>query len=41
MSANILEEVDLLSSEISINTLDFTVYSEDDDFNIINPQRRL
>ena len=38
MSANVLEEIDLLSSEISINTMDFTVYSEDDDFNIINPQ---
>ena len=38
MSANILEETDLLSSEISINTLDFKAYSEDDDFNIINPQ---
>lgn len=38
MSANALEEVDLLSSEISINTLDFSVYSEDDKFNIINPQ---
>lgn len=38
MSASILEEVDLLSSEISINTLDFTVYSADDKFNIINPQ---
>lgn len=38
ISANILEEVDLLSSELSINTLDFTVYSEDDEFNIINPR---
>ena len=38
ISANILEEIDLLSSEISINTLDFTVYSEEDEFNIINPQ---
>lgn len=37
MSANILEEMDLLSSEVSINTLDFKVYSEDDEFNIINP----
>jgi hypothetical protein len=37
MSANILEEMDLLSSEVSINTLDFTIYSEDDEFNIINP----
>ena len=37
-SASILEEVDLLSSEIPINTLDFTIYSADDDFNILNPQ---
>ncbi len=37
ISANILEEVDLLSSEISINTLDFTVHSDDDEFNLINP----
>lgn len=37
MSANILEEMDLLSSEVSINTLEFTVYSADDEFNIINP----
>ena len=38
VSASILEEIDLLSSEISINTLDFKVYSEDDEFNIINPR---
>lgn len=38
MSANILEEINLVSSEVAINTLDFTVYSENDDFNIINPQ---
>ncbi len=38
ISANILEEIDLLSSEISVNTLDFTAYSSDDEFNIINPQ---
>lgn len=38
INANILEELDLLSSEISINTLDFTVYSADDEFNIINPK---
>lgn len=37
ISANILEEMDLLSSEVSINTLGFKVYSEDDEFNIINP----
>lgn len=38
MSGSLIEEVDLLSSEVTINTLDFTVYSEDDDFNIINPK---
>lgn len=37
ISANILEEMDLLSSEVSINTLGFKVYSADDEFNIINP----
>lgn len=38
ISANILEQVNLLSDELSINTLDFEVYSEDDRFNILNPQ---
>lgn len=38
MSGSLIEEIDLLSSEVTINTLDFTVYSEDDDFNIINPK---
>ena len=38
ISANILEQVNLLSDELSINTLDFVVYSEDDRFNILNPQ---
>jgi len=38
MKANVLEEVDLLSSEVSINTLDFTIYSANDEFNIINPK---
>lgn len=37
MGADLLEELDLLSSEISINTLGFKVYSEEDEFNIINP----
>jgi hypothetical protein len=41
MSANLLEEVDLLSSELNINTLDFKVYSENDEFNIINPKRSI
>lgn len=38
ISANLLEQVNLLSDELSINTLDFTVYSDDDRFNILNPQ---
>lgn len=37
INANLLEQVNLLSDELSINTLDFTVYSEDDRFNILNP----
>lgn len=37
-NANLLEETDLISSEISINTLDFTVHSDNDDFNLINPK---
>lgn len=36
--AKILEDVDLTSSELSVNTLDFSVYSEDAQFNIFNPQ---
>lgn len=38
MSANLLEEIDLLSSEISINTFEFSVFSKDESFNIINPK---
>lgn len=38
VSANILEQVNPLSDELSINTLDFVVYSDDDRFNILNPQ---
>lgn len=38
VSANLVESVDMLSDEISINTLDFTLYSNDDSFNILNPQ---
>ena len=38
VSANLLEQIDPLSNELSINTLEFTVYSEDDRFNILNPQ---
>jgi len=37
-NANLLEETDLISSEISFNTLDFTAYSDDDEFNLINPK---
>ena len=37
-SADLLEEIDLTSSELSINTFQFKVYSEDDDFNILNPK---
>jgi len=38
VSANLIEQVNLLSDELSINTLDFVVYSDDDRFNILNPQ---
>lgn len=38
MSANILEEIDLLSNEISINTLDFSIFSKDESFNMLNPK---
>ena len=38
ISANLLEQVNLLSDELTINTLDFVVYSNDDRFNILNPQ---
>lgn len=37
-SASLLEEIDLSGLTISSNTLEFTVYSEDDDFNIFNPK---
>lgn len=35
--ASLLEEVDITSSELTINTFDFKVFSKDDDFNIFNP----
>ena len=38
ISANLIEQVNILSDELSINTLDFVVYSDDDKFNILNPQ---
>ena len=37
ISANVLEEVDLLSSEIRINTLDMTLHSKDTEFSVMNP----
>lgn len=37
-SANLLEEIDLSGLTISSNAMEFTVYSEDDDFNIFNPK---
>lgn len=36
IEAKVLEEVDPISSELRINTLDFTVYDEDREFNILN-----
>lgn len=38
LKANILEEVNLTSSEISINTLDFSVHDENEEFNMLNPE---
>lgn len=38
ISANIVEELDPLSDELSINTLDFICFATDDKFNILNPQ---
>lgn len=37
ISANIIEELDPLSNELSINTLDFVSFATDDRFNILNP----
>jgi len=36
--ANLLEQVNILSDEVTINTLDFVVFSDDDRFNILNPE---
>lgn len=36
--ANILEEINPLSDEISINTLEFELHSENADFSILNPK---
>ena len=38
ISASIIEEIDPLSDELSINTLDFVCFATDDRFNILNPQ---
>lgn len=38
VSANIIEEINPLSDELSINTLDFVCFATDDRFNILNPQ---
>lgn len=37
VSANIIEEINPLSDELSINTLDFVCFATDDSFNILNP----
>lgn len=37
ISANVLEEIDPISSELRINTLNFTLYSGDAEFSILNP----
>jgi hypothetical protein len=38
IEAGILEEINPISAELSINTLNFRLYSPDGDFNILNPQ---
>lgn len=38
IKATITEELDPISSELSINTLEHTIYSADKSFNILNPQ---
>lgn len=38
INASIVEEVDPLSNELSINTLDFTVFATDNRFDILNPK---
>lgn len=37
VSAKLLEEVDITSSEITVNQLNFTVYSRDREFSLLNP----
>jgi len=38
ISANLVEELDPLGDELSINTLDFVSFATDEKFNILNPQ---
>ena len=38
LNAEIYEETDIISNTLSIDTCRFTIYSEDDDFNIDNPR---
>lgn len=38
VSAKVLEEIDLTASEIAINTLHFSIHSEDADFSPLNPK---
>lgn len=37
ISAKVLEEVDTVSNELTVDTLDFTVHDEESDFNMLNP----
>lgn len=36
-SANVIEEFDLISDELPIGQLEFSIFDENDDFNILNP----
>ena len=38
LNAEIFEETDIISNTLSIGTFRFTIYSDDDDFNIDNPK---
>lgn len=38
LSANILEEINPISAEVSVNTLNFAVYSAEGIFSVVNPQ---
>lgn len=38
VSTKVLEEIDPISSELRINTLNFTLYSKDAEFSVLNPQ---